>query len=64
MLENTERMLRKTPEINYEFVNKTKGVNKHKFFGGNDYEKTVIEKKRDDIEQLIQTLRRGEDKID
>ena len=64
MLENTERMLRKTPEINYEFVNKTKGVNKHKFFGGNDYNKSVIEKKRDDIEQLIQTLRRGEDKID
>ena len=26
--------------------------------------KSVIEKKRDDIEQLIQTLRRGEDKID
>lgn len=57
-------MLRKTLEINYEFVNKTKGVNKHKFFGGNDYDKSVIEKKRYDIEQLIQTLRRGEDKID
>ena len=59
MLENAEKMLRATPTIDYEFVNKTKGITKQKFFGDNDYDKTVIEKKRDDILQLAQTMIRG-----
>jgi len=53
-------MLNFCPVINYDFVNKTKGETKQKFFGGNDYTKSNIEKKRDDIRTLVETLRRGD----
>lgn len=61
MLENAERMLNFYPVIDYNFINKTKGETKEKFFGGNDYTKSDIEKKRDDIHTLVETLRRVKD---
>ena len=60
MLENAERMLNSCPVIDYNFVNKTKGETKQKFFGDNDYTKSDIEKKRDDIHALVETLRKGD----
>mmetsp|Transcript_10190 Transcript_10190/g.22059 ORF Transcript_10190/g.22059 Transcript_10190/m.22059 type:complete len:967 (+) Transcript_10190:216-3116(+) len=63
MLENAERMMRCTPVIDNEFV-KRKGMITKSFFGKNGYDKSAIEKKRDNILQLIQTLRRAETEID
>ena len=60
MLENIERMLQETNKIDSIFV-KAKGPKK--FFENNDYDKRIIEKKRDDILRLIQFFRRGDNAI-
>lgn len=63
MLENAERLLNHTPTVDCNFVKKKGAVNKS-FFGEHNYDKHVIEKKRVDILQLVQTMRRAEMKVD
>ena len=63
MLENSERMICNTATMDKEWV-KRKGVNDKRVFGTHTYDKQVIEKKRDDLLQLVQTLRRGKNEID
>ncbi|KAL9184493.1 hypothetical protein ACHAXT_012463 [Thalassiosira profunda] len=65
MLENCERMLRQPPSVDNAFV-KSKGGDRNNIFECDRYRygaKPIIEKKRDDILQLIQTLHRGETEI-
>mmetsp|Transcript_23958 Transcript_23958/g.57811 ORF Transcript_23958/g.57811 Transcript_23958/m.57811 type:complete len:931 (+) Transcript_23958:89-2881(+) len=62
MLENAQRIIENPPLVNFNFV-KARGANK-KFLEDSSYDKYIIEKKRDDILQLIQTMRRGEHEIE
>ncbi|KAL7540582.1 hypothetical protein ACHAXR_010223, partial [Thalassiosira sp. AJA248-18] len=63
MLENAERVIRSTPLVDNSFV-KMKGADKKSFFGSNGYDKHVIEKKRDDMLQLIQSLCREVNEVE
>lgn len=63
MLENAQRFIENSPTVDFDFV-KSKGATTKSFFGSNSYNKYVIEKKRDDILQLVQTIRRGENEVE